>query len=345
MENAKKYNANTDTSVRVMDMQSGRVVPQSIDLERAVLGGIIIDKNGVDDVVLLLKTPDIFYKDEHRLIFKAIQALHEKTMDIDILTVSAQLRSTGELNAAGGDFYIVELTQSISSSAHIETHCRILQQKWVARQMIRDSAELMARAFDDTVDIFDLLNEASVKLDGIVEKTQTGRTDMTLVKAIDVIQDRVELLSAIKDVNTLSGVLTGSVKLDMMTGGWQNSDLIIIAARPGMGKTSFVMKTLLDNVKAYNPVGFISLEMSTQQLVTRMVACNSHFHLNQLFRTGFAHPKYWEQFLQLKHEMKDYPAYFDDKSMDLVEVVAKARLWHRKYNIKLLPWHHNHQDP
>lgn len=337
MENATKYKPKASDAIeRVIDMQKGRVMPQAVDLERAVLGGIIIDKNGVDDVVLLLKTPDIFYNDAHRLIFKAIQALHEKSMDIDLLTVPAQLRSSGDIEAAGGDYYIIELTQAISSSAHIETHCRILQQKWVARQMIRDAAELQARAFDETVDVFDLLNEASVKLDGIIEKTQTGRADMLLGKALDVIQERVELLSSKKETNAVSGALTGFKKLDLITGGWQKSDLIYIAARPGMGKTSFVMKTLLDNVKAGNAVGFISLEMSTQQLVTRMVACNSHFHLNQLFRTGFDKSKYFEQYLELKNTMKDYPAYFDDKSMDLTEVVAKGRLWHRKYGIKLL---------
>jgi replicative DNA helicase len=317
----------------IVKLEKGKIAPNAIDIEDAVIGSIIIDKKGVDDALMLIKNPAVFYKESNKVIFTAIQALHLKNEPIDLVSVNAQLRSTKELEAAGGDWNLITLTQKISSSAHIEYHCRLLLQFYVKRQMIRDAAETMAKAYDADADIFDLLGDASLKLDSLIEQTSTGRGDTLMVAALNQVEKRIELVSS-KSINEISGVHTGFKKVDLSTGGWQPSDLIIIAARPGMGKTSLVMKGVLDCVKSNVPVGFISLEMSTVQLVTRMVACNSHFHLKQLFRDGFSKTKYFEQFMMIKAEMSKYPVYWDDNSSDLMDVMAKIRLWVRKFGVR-----------
>jgi replicative DNA helicase len=334
MENsAKKVYPQKDYS-KVVDLQIGKVPPSSVELEEAVIAAMMIDAAGIDECLMVLKNPDVFYKEAHKNIFEAIQALHRESAMVDLLTVSNQMRKMGTLAESGGDYYLMQLTQKISSSAHIEIHSRLLLQFWIKRQMIRDSSEILTKAYDEEMDVFDLMALASNKIDMVNEQTSSGITDLTMKAGLNKIEKRIEVLSSAKD-DALSGCFTGFKKLDKLTNGWQPTDLIVIGARPGMGKTSLVLKTMLENVKRDVPVGFISCEMSTQQLMTRMIACNSHFHLNQLFRTGFEKTKYFLQFRELKEQMETYPAYFDDTSIDVYDVVSKLRLWKRKYGIKM----------
>jgi len=319
---------------KLIDLEKGKVPPQDVNLEEAVLGAMMIDESGVDECLMVLKSSSVFYKEPHQLIFEAIQNLHRESAKIDLLTVSNQLRKSGNLDLAGGDFYLIQLTQKISSAAHIEIHSRLLLQFFVKRQMIRDASEILTKAYDDELDVFDLMSMAATKIDLVNEQVSSGVTDLTMKSGLNKIEKRIEVLSSAKD-DALSGCFTGFKKLDKLTNGWQPTDLIVIGARPGMGKTSLVLKTMLENVKRDVPVGFISCEMSTQQLMTRMVACNSHFHLNQLFRTGFEKTKYFLQFRELKVQMENYPAYFDDTSIDVYDVVSKLRLWKRKFGIKM----------
>lgn len=319
----------------IINLEKGKLPPQALDLEEAVLGSLMIDRNALDDIMTIIKTPEVFYKDAHKHIFEAIQSLYEKNLPIDLLTVSQKLKENLKLDAAGGDYYLIQLTQKISSSAHAEYHCRILLQQHVKRQMIKISCELIADAYNDDSDIFDLLAKGSLFMDGLSEQTSAGANDISQKEALQKILEKVELLSK-KDVNEISGMKTGFKQLDLVTAGWQPCDLIIIAARPAMGKTSLVIKMLLENVKNNKPVGFVSLEMSTVQLVTRMVACNSHFHLNQLFRRGFEHTRYFQQYLDIKSEMEKYPVYYDDKSRDVYDITAKIRKWHRINGIKMV---------
>lgn len=334
METVKNLYPKSDTS-RVIELEKGKVPPQAIDLEEAVLGSMLVDANGVDDCLLIIKSPEVFYKESHKNIFEAIKTLHHESTAIDLLTVSSMLRKMGLLELCGGDYYLMQLTQKIASAAHIEIHSRLLLQFFIKRQMIRDSSELLVKSYDEELDVFDLITLASKKLDDITEQTASGTTDMTMRVGLEKIEKRIEVLSNAKS-DDLSGCYTGFKKLDLLTNGWQSTDLIVIGARPGMGKTSLVLKTMLENIKRDIPVGFISCEMSTQQLMTRMVACNSHFHLNQLFRNGFEKRQYFTQFAELKHTMADYPGYFDDHSIDVYDVVSKVRLWHRKHGIRMV---------
>lgn len=318
----------------IINLEKGKLPPQAIDLEEAVLGSLMIDSNSLDDIMAILKSEDVFYKEAHRLIFVAIRELYFQNKPIDLLTVEQELKETLKLDNAGGRYYLIQLTQKISSSAHAEYYCRILIQQHVKRQMIKISSELIAEAYDDDKDIFDLLAKASLFVDGLNEQTSAGANDMSQKEALQKIGEKLEILSS-KKSNEISGVRTGFRRLDLVTSGWQPSDLIVIAARPGMGKTSLVLKMMLENVKNNMPVGIVSLEMSTVQLVTRLVACNSHFHLNQLFRNGFEHSKYFQQFIDLKKKMETYPAFYDDRSTDVYDVIAKIRKWHRVHGIKM----------
>ena len=333
MEPIKSLSVSVDRS-KIINLEKGKLPPQAIDLEEAILGSMMVDSLCVDDVMMILKNEDVFYKDNHKHIFASIKKLYTDSKVIDLLTVSYELKSAGKLEEIGGDLYLIQLTQKVSSSAHAEYHSYIILQEYIKRQLIKDASEMLSKAYDPDVDIFDLLNETSLRLDNLNDQTSTGANDLTQKQSLDMIAEKLQILSK-RDVNEISGVHTGFKKIDLVTSGWQPTDLIIVAARPGMGKTSFVLKTMLENVKNDIPVGFVSLEMSTIQLTTRMVACNSHFHLNQLFREGFKHTKYWQQFLDLKSKMDNYPAYYDDKSTDVYDVIAKLRKWKRKNNIKL----------
>jgi len=318
----------------IINLERGKLPPQAIDLEEAVLGSLMIDRNALEDIMMILKTPEVFYKESHKFIFEAIQSLYKNNLPVDLLTVVQQLRETLKLEKAGGEYALIQLTQKVSSSAHAEYHCRILLQQHVKRQLIKVSCELIAEAYDDDADIFDLLSKGSLVIDSLNEQTSAGANDISQKEALQKIQERIEILSS-KKSDEISGIKTGFRRLDLITSGWQPSDLIVIAARPGMGKTSLVLKMMLENIKNNIPVGVVSCEMSTVQLVTRLVACDSHFHLNQLFRHGFEHQKYFHQFMELKNRMEKYPGYYDDRSTDVYDVIAKIRKWHRVHGIKM----------
>lgn len=323
----------------VQILEKGKLPPQAIDIEEAVLGALMVDARAVDDVVHIIKTSDVFYKDAHKFIYEAVLDLYNRNQPIDLLTVSERLENLKKLDKVGGDFYLIGLTQSISGGAHSEFHARILLQYWMKRQFIKTSSEAIAMCYDISTDVFDIENYIETKLDMIREATGVGTNQLTMELATEEVVKRVELLSNMKE-GEITGVPTGFEKIDKITGGWQNSDLIVIAARPGMGKSAFCSATILAAVKHKLPVGVISLEMSTLQLVTRLMANNSNFHLNQLFRHGFEQDKlhdYFPKLIKLKDEMKRLPVYFNDTpALDIRDIKATARLWKRKHDIKLL---------
>lgn len=323
----------------IVNLEKGKIPPQALDLEQVVLGALINDNKAIDEVVGIIKSGVVFYKEAHVLIYEACLDLFYKNQPIDVLTVSARLKSMAKLDLVGGDFYLIELAQRASSSAHIEFHSRVLVQFWMKREFIRISSEVISKSYDETVDVFDIENYLETKLDIVRGVTSAGKNQLSMDQATQLVVDRVEVLSNMKH-GEITGVPTGFDKLDKETSGWQSSDLIIIAARPGMGKSSICSATILAAAKANKSVGVISLEMSTQQLVTRLMANNSNFHLNQLFRHGFEQHKLTDYFPKLKKlqgDMKNYPVYFNDTpALDIREIKSTARLWKRKHNIQIL---------
>jgi replicative DNA helicase len=271
MENFKNVNPVKVDKTTIINLEKGKLPPQVLDLEEAVLGAMMIDKKGVDDVIDILQ-PDAFYKDAHKHIFEAILQLFTETQPIDLLTVSTQLKKNGKLELAGGDFYLIQLTQKIASSAHIEFHSRIILQKFIQRSLIRISSEIIEESYDETTDVFDLLDKAESKL---YEVTQ-GNIKRSSETAQSLVLQAKKRIEEIAGKEGLSGVATGFEKLDEVTSGWQPSDLIIIAARPGMGKTAFVL-SMARNVAIQfgHAVAVFSLEMASVQLITRLFSSDT----------------------------------------------------------------------
>ena len=321
----------------IVNLEGGRIPPQAVKLEASVLGALIVDSRAADEVFSLIPTEDVFYKENHWHIFKAIKELYEKSNPIDLLTVSNQLKTMGKLEAIGGDFALVELTTAIASSAHIEYHSRILIQKFIMRRVIAMNNQINALAYDDATDCFELLENYQKQFDNLTDLTISGRQTMSFPTALSELKLDIERHSANTDELQMVGVPTGFKSTDKHTGGYREGDLVILAARPGMGKTSKVLKTVVENVKQGNPVGFISLEMSMKQLTARIVAIDTNFHLKQILKTGFEKNEYFKTYDAHCQRMNDYPLYVDDSGTnDLTEIVIQAKAWKRSQGIKLL---------
>lgn len=311
----------------------GHLQPQAIELEEAVLGALMIERDAYSVVSDILK-PESFYEYRHQILYKAITTLALQQKPVDILTVTEQLRSTGELEEAGGPFYITQLSGKVASSAHIEYHARIIAQKHLARELISYTSEIQSKAFDETHDVDDLMQEAEGKLFTISQ--QNMKKDYTQIDP--VIEDAYELLrKAAARTDGLSGLESGFHGLDKMTSGWQNSDLVIIAARPAMGKTAFVL-SMAKNIAVNNrvPVAMFSLEMSNVQLVNRLIV-NVCEIPGEKIKSGQLAPYEWGQ---LDHKLKDLigaPLYVDDTpSLSVFELRTKARRLVREHGVKII---------
>lgn len=323
--------------IELIKKEKGLIPPNAIDVEQSVLSAVMIDSKCVDEVLMIIKTPDFFYKDQHKYIYEAIKSLFSEGQSIDLITVSQRLRSLGTLEKSGGDFYLIEITRKVASGAHVEFWCRILVQKFIAREVIKFNYQTTALAYDETTDVFELMNGLQNSFDALANLTIAGKKMSLFSESLDRLHTRIEYISSVNESNALIGVNTGFAKVDKFTGGYNGGELIILAARPGMGKTSLVLKTAVENVKNDNPVGFISLEMSESQLTARIVAIDSDFHLSQLIKTGFDKPKYFESFANHKARMSKYNLYIDDSAeSDINSVVLKARYMKRVFGIKIL---------
>jgi len=332
MDKLKKINPQLRSKSAVINLESGKLPPQALDLEEAVLGAMMIDKKGIDDVIDILH-PEAFYKESNQRIYKAIMVLFETSQPVDLLTVSNQLKTQGDLDFVGGDFYLINLTQKVSSSAHIEYHARIILQKYIQRRLITISNEIIQESYDETVDVFDLLDNAESKL---FEVTQGN-----LKKSSEVAQSLVtQALQKIEDISNqegMSGVQSGFTKIDDITSGWQPSDLIIIAARPGMGKTAFVMSMAKNIAINFNKgVAIFSLEMSSVQLITRMISSETNLPSEKLRRGNLlAHE--WEQLNVKVKDLSKAPIFIDDTpSLSIFDLRAKARRLVSQHDIKII---------
>lgn len=316
----------------IINLEKGKIPPQAIDLEEVVLGAMMIDKKGVDEVIDIL-SPDAFYKDAHKFIFEAIFKLFENSEPVDLLTVSSQLKKDEKLDLVGGDFYLISLTQRVSSSAHIEFHARIILQKYIQRSLIKISNEIIEDAYDETKDVFDLLDNAEAKL---YEVTQ-GNVKKSTETAQNLVLQAKKKIEEISNKEGLSGIPSGFDKLDKLTSGWQPSDLIIVAARPGMGKTALTL-TMARNmaVNSNIPVAFFSLEMSSVQLITRLISSETALSSEKL-RTGKLEKHEWEQLNVKVKTLEKAPLYIDDTpSLSIFDLRAKARRLASQYGIKLI---------
>jgi len=316
----------------IINLEKGKIPPQAPDLEEVVLGAMMIDKKGVDEVIDIL-SPDAFYKEAHKHIFEAIFKLFENSEPVDLLTVSSQLKKDQKLDLIGGDFYLISLTQRVSSSAHIEFHARIILQKYIQRSLIKISNEIIEEAYDETRDVFDLLDTAEAKL---YEVTQ-GNVKKSTESAQSLVIQAKKKIEEISNKEGMSGIPSGFDKLDKLTSGWQPSDLVIVAARPGMGKTAFTL-TMARNVavNSNTPVAFFSLEMSSVQLITRLISSETGLSSEKL-RTGKLEKHEWEQLNVKVKTLEQAPLFIDDTpSLSIFDLRAKARRLASQYGIKMI---------
>ena len=311
----------------------GRVLPQDKELEEAVLGALMLEKDAYSNVCDMLK-PDCFYTPVNRKIFEAIQMLGASNQPIDMLTVTEQLRHNGELDNVGGPVFVSELTSRVASGAHVEYHARIVAQKYLARELITFAAEIEKKAFDEANDVDDLMQEAEGKLFEISQRNV--KKDVTQIDP--VIGQAIEQMQVAANRTTgLSGLETGFHELDKLTSGWQNSDLIIIAARPAMGKTAFVLSMAKNMAVNYNtPVALFSLEMSNLQLVNRLVS-NVCEIPGEKIRSGQLSAVEWDQFMARVKNLYGAPLFVDDTpSLSIFELRTKARRLVREKGVKII---------
>lgn len=311
----------------------GRIPPQAVELEEAVLGALMLERDALTTVIDILK-PETFYRDSHQEIYRAILELFNRSEPVDILTVTSQLRKTGKLEIAGGAFYITELTTKVNSAANIEYHARIITEKAIKRELIRIASEIHRDAFEDTVDVFELLDKTEQSLFDVSEvNIRKNYSDMRSIMH----QAITELEARKLHSDGLTGIPTGFTSLDRVTSGWQKSDLIIIAARPGMGKTAFVVSAMRNAAVEFNhPVAIFSLEMSNIQLVNRLISAEAELEGDKI-KKGTLKDYEWEQLIHKTARLAEAPIFIDDTpALSILELRAKARKLVSQHKVKLI---------
>lgn len=314
-------------------MEAGKLPPQAPELEQAVLGALMLERNAVNEAIDILQ-PESFYVEAHRKIFDSILGLFRNDQPIDILTVTEELKKRGELDVVGGPFYISQLTNKVASSANVQYHARIISQKHILRELIRISSDTMRDAYEDSADVFDLLDKTEQDLFTVT----SGNLKRNYEPMSDLIQGAIEQIENAKTkTGGVSGVPTGFVQLDKLTAGWQRSDMVIVAARPAMGKTSFVLSMARNiAVEHKRAVAVFSLEMSSTQLVTRLIASEAGISSEKL-RKGDLTDSEFTILHQHIARLTNAPIFIDDTpGLNIFELRAKARRLKSQHNVDLI---------
>ncbi len=322
----------TGDTGRLVDLQQAKLPPQAVDLEEVVLGALLIDKRALDEVIDIL-TPEVFYRDSHRDIFAAILGLFQANEPVDLLTVTNELKKKNLLDAIGGSYYLVQLTNRVSSSAHIEYHSRIVLQKYILRKLIAVSSEIIENAYRDETDIFQLLDEAENKLFEIT----SGNLKRHFESADSLIRQAIEKIEKMSKREGLSGISSGFAAVDRVTSGWQPSDLVILAARPGMGKTAFMLTMAKNIAIRYGvPVAIFSLEMSSVQLITRLISSETGLSAEKLRRGDLTDSEWKRLHGEIKH-LQNAPIFIDDTpALSIFDLRAKCRRLVSQQDVQLI---------
>ena len=318
---------------RLSDLGLGKLPPQAVDLEEALLGALMLEKEPLANVIELLK-PDSFYKEAHNKIFGAIQALFQQSQPVDLLTVNNHLKSTGDLEKAGGTAYLAQLTSRVSSTSNVEFHARIIIEQYIKRQLIHVSSEIQRLSYEDTTDVFQILDRMEQELFTIAEsnirKNYESMSDI-LLKAVAELEEKQQQKSG------MTGIPSGFTDLDRLTSGWQKQELIIIAARPGMGKTAFVVSACRNAAVEWgHAVALFSLEMSAVQLVNRIISAEAEIEAEKI-RKGKLEPHEWQQLHTKIKRLYEAPIFVDDTpALSILELRAKCRRLKAQKDIKLI---------
>ena len=311
----------------------GNVPPQALDLEEAVLGALMLEHESIITVQEFI-VADAFYTEEHRLIYKAIEELSAELKPIDLYTVTEKLRSKKQLTKVGGAAYLAQLTQKVGAAANVEFHAKIVAQKYVQRELIRSATEIQRRSYDDEADVADLIGFAESEIFNVAE----GHVKRSVQSAEDVLRSTIrQIEEASRNAGAFNGVPSGFMALDRITLGWQPSDLIIVAARPSMGKTAFVLSMARNMaIEHENGVAFFSLEMSATQLMMRLVVAETGLSSTDI-RSGRLTPEQWRHLETSVKPLGTAPLYIDDTpALSVFEFRSKARRLKRHNDIKII---------
>lgn len=314
----------------------GKIPPQAKDLERAVLGAIMLDKRAFDIVAEILPY-DAFYIEAHQRIFGAMQGLQQKNSPIDLLTVVEELKFREELELIGGPHFLMILTKDIQSAANIETHARIILQKFIQREIIRVGSEMVSDAYEDSADVFELLDTVETNVFGLT-LNYLKNDYKHISSSMANVMNRIEFLKT--QDSSLTGIPSGYKTLDSITNGWQNTNLIIIAARPSVGKTAFALN-LARNAALHREkptaVGFFSLEMSAEQLDQRFLSAQSGVYLKNIKNGRLDDSESKVLYEKGVNPLSVAPIYIDDSgSLNVFELRAKARRMKSKHKVELI---------
>jgi replicative DNA helicase len=337
METKKKYNRQKEKpSIDVSSLVYGKVPPQAAEPEKAILGAIMLERNAIDIAAEHLK-PECFYVDAHQRIYRAIMALNAKNCPIDTLTVIEAVKAANELEIVGGPYYIMQLTNYVVSAANIEAHCKIVKEKFIARECIRIAGSMVMEAYENSTDIFSLISDHEQAITELTNGSM-GKSILAMDAALVNSVTRLEEIRKQKEVMT--GVTSGFADIDRITNGWQGSDLIILAARPAVGKTAFAQNLArnasLDPFKP-TPVLFFTLEMSSVQLVNRFMSAESEIWLEKISRGSMDDYEMKQLYSKGIQKLAAAPIFIDDSAaLTVFELRAKARRMKAKHNIGLI---------
>jgi replicative DNA helicase len=311
----------------------GKLPPQVLDLEEAVLGAVMLEKNALNAVVEFLK-PEHFYVEKHKVIFEAVLELFKASEPVDMRTVVNQLRKSGKLEQIEGAYYIAELTSKVSSAANIEYHARVILEMAIKRELIEVASKIQNDAYEDTTDVFQLLDKTESAIFEISDANLRKNYDSMRNLMAQAIQE-LQMLREHKD--GLTGIPSGFTALDRLTSGWQRSDLVIIAARPGMGKTAFVVSALRNAAVDFKiPVAIFSLEMASIQLVNRLIAAEAELESEKI-KKGNLEDHEWKQLVHKTTKLTTAPIFIDDTpALSILELRAKCRRLKAEHGVSLV---------
>jgi len=328
----KKRNVSAST-VEQINAQYGKLPPQAVEVEEAVLGALMLERDAYVTVADIIDTGS-FYKEEHQKIFEAIKELSANEKPVDLLMVTQALKDKEQLDEIGGPGYITQLTRRVASAAHIEFHSRIIAQKYIQRELIRVSSEIQSKSYDDTLDVDDLIDFSESSLFQVAERNIKKET----VPIKPVLNEAIILIEKAREQKDgLSGVPSGFTAMDRITSGWQKTDLVIVAARPSMGKTAFVLSMARNIAVDHNrSVAVFSLEMSSIQLVNRLIAAETELGSDKL-KTGRLENYEWEHLNRKISSLEKAPIFIDDTpALSIFEFRAKCRRLKMQHDIQIV---------
>jgi hypothetical protein len=325
----KQQQANLDA----IGLEMGNKPPQALDFEEAVLGAMLIEPNCVDEAMEEL-TPGCFYDPRHRMIFEAMVSLVNEHVPLDILPVSQKLKETGNLEAIGGTVALANLSQKIGAAAHVDYYIKVLKQKCIQRDLITASFDILKNSYDDSVNVDDLIDSAQTKIFAAIQ----NNVKKEVQEIGSVIRMAIDDIEKMQDQTGYSGVPSGYPSIDKITMGWQNSDLIILAARPSVGKTAFALNIARNAAVDFNmPVAVFSLEMPAIQLAKRLMTSETSLSADKI-KGGVKLEDYeWDQLNYKLKALSRAPFYVDDTpSLPVTEFRTKAKRLVKNNGVRLI---------